>query len=556
MRSPAWAIAWELWRPHRAMLGWMLAALVVVGVVFHAMPPATMTPDQAVAWCLLTMGDTMLIYAILAFTYTTEGTDLASARSNFPARMFTLPVRTHVLVGWPMLLGAGFLALTWVVGATLARARWGVLVPLGWPAVGVAAFLAWFQVVAWWPFALPWLRVVVSFSLMAALVILPILAVHYAVAEWLLIAAFAAFLPPAYFTALAGVSRARRGHDRSWRSPRRDALALQPPAEPRRLFTSAARAQLWYEWRRNWLGLPLMTSLVLVLFAALFWFEKAYEPVIHEIERVERLPPQIRMAFLSLFVLLLVLAAITGVELGKTGSKGLATKGFTLPAFQAVQPMSSAAMVAAKLQAAAWITLVCWVLVGIAAPLILLGTGTTEEAVGWIRDWLAAQSPLKATTFLLVAAVVGIGVTWASMARTMFLGLMGRAWIAHAVLLVVLFASFPVLGTIKWISKHPESHANVAAVLPWVLSGAVGLKVLVGVWVVRRVRRAGLITDRALIRLLAAWAVVTAGLFGCLRWLVPETAAAWYVLALGMILVVPIGSLLAAPLALAWNRHR
>jgi hypothetical protein len=79
---------------------------------------------------------------------------------------------------------------------------------------------------------------------------------------------------------------------------------------------------------------------------------------------------------------------------------------------------------------------------------------------------------------------------------------------------------------------------------------------VVGAWVVRSVRRGGLIANRTLARILIAWAVAAAGLVVLLCWLVPEGLAPWYLLALGVALLLPINRLLVAPAALAWNRHR
>ena len=41
-----------------------------------------------------------------------------------------------------------------------------------------------------------------------------------------------------------------------------------------------------------------------------------------------------------------------------------------------------------------------------------------------------------------------------------------------------------------------------------------------------------------------------------LAWLVPSGVVPLYGLALGVVLFLPLARLLAAPLALAWNRHR
>ena len=55
--------------------------------------------------------------------------------------------------------------------------------------------------------------------------------------------------------------------------------------------------------------------------------------------------------------------------------------------------------------------------------------------------------------------------------------------------------------------------------------------------------------------LLGLWLVVAGGLVVLLSWLVPGDISV-YAIALGVVLFLPLARLAAAPLALAWNRHR
>ena len=54
----------------------------------------------------------------------------------------------------------------------------------------------------------------------------------------------------------------------------------------------------------------------------------------------------------------------------------------------------------------------------------------------------------------------------------------------------------------------------------------------------------------------AAWLVAVLALYGVLVWLADWPLIARYFLALVAILAIPLARLAAAPLALAWNRHR
>ena len=99
MHSPAAALASDFWRRHR----WGLAAVAGVVLAFAAVraayPFERTTAMVHSIWFVIG-----LCYAVGVFAYGFEAR-LEGAESGFPARLFLLPVRTSVLVGWPMLQG-------------------------------------------------------------------------------------------------------------------------------------------------------------------------------------------------------------------------------------------------------------------------------------------------------------------------------------------------------------------------------------------------------------------------------------------------------------------
>ena len=101
------------------------------------------------------------LYLLAVFSYGLAG-DLTARHSLYPARMFTLPVSTAALAGWPMLYGTMTLAALWVAATLLALRPSGVAAPLVWPALFAAAFLAWMQVFTWMPYGLPGLRMIAA----------------------------------------------------------------------------------------------------------------------------------------------------------------------------------------------------------------------------------------------------------------------------------------------------------------------------------------------------------------------------------------------------------
>src|SRR2546430_14999392 len=103
--------------------------------------------------------------------------------SIYRARMFARPGRAAAMVGWPMRYGPAAVAILWLVTALSARWPWGIELPLIWPALLAAVFLAWTQALMWMPYGLPGLRAIVTVPWLATLDAVVLLAIHYRVRE-------------------------------------------------------------------------------------------------------------------------------------------------------------------------------------------------------------------------------------------------------------------------------------------------------------------------------------------------------------------------------------
>src|SRR5438874_1490596 len=103
MRTAAAAIAWEFRHRHR----WGLMALVVYMLLLAAIKllvlrqPVEFADDETFAAILIVPLTATFIYFLAVFTFGLSG-DIAGRQSIYPARMFTLPVSTTALAGWPM----------------------------------------------------------------------------------------------------------------------------------------------------------------------------------------------------------------------------------------------------------------------------------------------------------------------------------------------------------------------------------------------------------------------------------------------------------------------
>ena len=107
-----------------------------------------------------------------------------------------------------------------------------------------------------------------------------------------------------------------------------------------------------------------------------------------------------------------------------------------------------------------------------------------------------------------------------------------------------------------WLYFHPAYHETFFALLPWLLGGLALLKLFAAGWACRAASRRGLVSTRILARLLGLWLLVAIGLILFLCWLIPSEYLSLHSVALGVVLFLPLARLAAAPLALAWNRHR
>jgi hypothetical protein len=92
--------------------------------------------------------------------------------------------------------------------------------------------------------------------------------------------------------------------------------------------------------------------------------------------------------------------------------------------------------------------------------------------------------------------------------------------------------------------------------LPVILAILVCVKMSAAAWIVTRLYRSRLLSDRTLVTGAACWCVGVLVLYGLLVWLLATPFFPRYLLLLLAILVIPLARLSAAPLALAWNRHR
>jgi len=542
MRSPAAATAWYLWRQHRWQATAGAVYFVIVAVAAHVLPNDLYYHVATLA--LAVPLSIVPLYLAAVFTYGSEA-DLSKRESIYPPWMLTLPVPSRALAGWPMLYGTATMAVAWLLAAELLVRPRGFEAPLGRPALTLAAGLAWLQALFWLPMGLPWIRPLVAVVVVTAMVILPGTYASGSVSEPAILVWLAVQLPVAYWVAVVGVSRSRRGDIPNWRwsAGGMRGLAGRSPRR-RKPFASPAKAQCWLEWRRYGVGLPVAVAVIAPFFVALV--------------AVTRLVPDLatNSPFRSPMILLLLpLWLSMGICMG-FGELAEKRKDRSVSGFLATRPMESAGFFRAKVDMAARGVLAAYAVMLPIALATAFFTGAFGEIGASWQLLVTRFSPWEAALIVPLGAVGLLVGTWLILIENMLVGLTGRPWVMGAVAAM----GFPLIGTAillgLWIYLRPEHHDALLAAVPWLVAALAGTKILFSRWTLRAARRRGLLTPKAVRRLAGVWLAGVLGLFAVLWWVVPSDLAPWYLLAPCAVLVLPLARIGLAPLAVAWNRHR
>ena len=535
MGSPALAIAWEFRHRHR----WGLIAVggyvvLLATFKFFFLEPGQhvrLDPPDGTAGLIIAPLSMICFYFVGAFSFGLDG-DLPARQSIYPARMFTLPLTTAGLAGWPMLFGTTTVASLWLATASVASWSWEIELPMLWPAILLAAFLAWTQALTWMPYGLPGMRVIATVFCLVALDAVVLLAMYFKASESVMVALLAPQVPLAYFIAKHAVGRARRGDVPDWRGRFARRGIAQVSAKQKAHFDSADSAQTWFEWRRLGRSLPGWVAIILPCDLALLFFAGAdSHAFVFYVLLSALLTPPIIAAF-------------------------VARDSYAMTTFITTRPRTSAQLVASKLKMTLFITLATWLLVVVAILLALTLSHTWSLVVELVKRAVdAVGSPRTIVLGLLVVATLVVA-TWKQLVQSLYIDLTGRKWLIKlhvgSLLLTLVFIG-PLLN---WLSKHPTTLAALWDALPWILALMMCTKLLAASWVAIRLHRSQLVYDRTLVTFAAVWLFAVLALYAALVWLVDTSFIPRYILALIAILSIPLARLSAAPLAFAWNRHR
>jgi hypothetical protein len=576
MRSPALAIAWEIWAARRAGFLAVFLALSCCALLFHVFADALRRSEVLRGASLLPMAASLFLLFFL-FNYTEN--DARGKRFGFPARLFTLPARTVFLVSCPLFYAVGSVVVVYVVWARVVYPPLGLTLPVAWPALFLAAGMAGYLGILWGLAGYRFSRVIAlsvfgtTLLMVAFLASLPEAKSAFPwLSEEVLAAGLVAVIVCSYAGALLGVGVQRHGGGRGWAGWQRawQRLADALPRR-RRPFASAAGAQFWYEWRLNGLYLPGCVGFIQV-------------GVIGPLLCAWGTSPGFALATACWGLLLPVLLAVLVGQM--TARLDFRVGRDSIPTFLATRPVSSGDLVLTKLRVAGLSVAVSWLLVLTLTPLwLVLWADTTPLAEMW-RRFREHSPPLFPWVLVAFVLLLAVAFTWKRMVGNLYLQLSGRLWnsLLNAVgpLFLVACGIAGLVVVENWSSAGGEEMRRQALRwagwgfqqvpwFAWILNGLFVGKVWFAVWSWRRCWRRGLVSARAAGTFLGLWlagSLCLVALAHTLFALVRSSPASsgyelpahvgWveYCCLLGLLLFLPLARLGLAPSALASYRHR
>lgn len=565
MHSPALAMGWELWGKNRlgilATFGLLAACSVPCFLISHAVAEEIVTPLSIPLFFVL------FVYLISIFTH--PEFQSRTQYAGLPARKFFLPVHTVSLVSWHMLYGVAALIVLWMAMALCIWLPAGIT-PAWWLLPLLAVIVVWMQAICWSIPRPALLQIFVACTVFPILKIgLELTADLYRLNDRvgpdpaaflrnrpLIVSTFAVCaVSLAYAAALVGVWRVRHGMGAGRDFWQKLLARMTLPAFPRqKVFTSPWTAQVAYELRA--LGLWFLRLFVpsYLLFLTLVGV-----PFVREAGAFLE-------AFIFMMVLMLIIAYCAGYGLGKPGFWG--ELGFR--PWDAVKPMTSGSMALAKIHAAARSALVTWLMVAALIPIWLMLGGLYPGVAQAMHRASASLNVFQAAALAPLTLLALLALTWGQIIAGLGLSLTSRGWVVNAVTLfaIALVAVFVVSW--RWVYLHPSDRNLVWTAWTWVAGFLIALKLMGAAYMLHLGLRRGLVRWQQMLQPTCMWLVGSLCVVAVLYWILPDLTVStlvprkWWVIpsvpssltALLGILAMPLLRLTAAPLAVAWSRHR
>ncbi len=547
MSSAVTALAWEFWSANRR--GWLilLAAIPVCAVLYRFLAGWLKVSDGLRSLSFLPFGASLILAA--AFCNFTDA-NRRSGVAGFPRHLFARPVNSRLLVTCLMAFAVLSVVGIYVAWAKLVYEPAGIEVLVRWPATLLATGVVFYQAIIWSMSGFRLIRIVVM-SLMVTVLVwvgcLPFMPPQLNTrSEAELTVVLCSLAAAAYASTVFSIGLQRRGsvYGSAWG---RALVERVTDAIPRRKIAldSPDRALFWFEWRRSGWILPVAVLLTTLLVMG---------PILSLTGRGDDATLR---AVIWLSILPLLLAGPVGKGLAKPDFWSLE---LALSPFFAARPITVGQLVAAKLKLAAWSTLLAWATLIVVAVPWLAWTCNLEHLSEFWTTLTIVYSPLILWTILLLSFIAVLLVTWSFLVSALWMGYTGRtdAYYTYVGISLILVFAFAMCFGI-WLDSPQHRGEIFLAVqpwIPWMFATLFTFKCWLTVVAFAVARRRRLVSNRALVAYEVFWLLATGSmvLLACLM----STRVEWLrdMLILVALLVVPSARIAAAPLTVAWNRHR
>ncbi|QEH33583.1 hypothetical protein OJF2_20850 [Aquisphaera giovannonii] len=542
MRSPAIAIAWQVWSRHRLGLQASLAGLAVMILAYPLILPRLDHQVGLVAGAILPAILFSYVGNLLIFS-----DEVGSLTSGYPRHMFTLPIPSRMLAFWPMSLAVATMTAIWCIVSLLAFRRCGFDAPVILPAIGGGLLIAWFQVVSWLPVAgvvTPYLAVGGAWLFVGAPFLLR---ANDTLSDATVSALGLAAFPLLYLAGCFAVRHARRG-DRWELGVDRMAGELIRLRERHlsrsRGFGSPREAQLWFDESCQSgfvLGLLTIQNLIVTLFALFS-------------DRGNAFAPQVALA------VILSAPMILSASLAGTISRWspIWVKRRDGIAFLAVRPMPSEVLISTKYRIARRLMWKSWAIAAVFAAALILGRRDAGLDASLAAAFQRALPGWKGCVAVVLGVPLVLVVQWKLITDNLVPAFTGRRWIADGMVFVSTALILGAVAVAVWCAKRPEIIPAVLAVTAWGASVLAAIRVAVAAVALRIALGRGFLSRRGAARMTVAWALAAAATV-CLAVVFLPGGMPFVprpVLVAAPLCVLPIARFGLAPLALDWNRHR
>jgi hypothetical protein len=538
MNSAAKAIAWDIWSRNR----WALTA-VVFGMPFLFIPgPEWLRVFQALFF--------MFAITILCWSFCYVEVDARGKHGGFPSRMFVLPLPTGVMAGLPMIYGACAITAFYLFWSQVVLPIWGVRLSPSWMRVhtlGLVAALISLQAIVWSLHRFPWIRLATIGIILIGTGVLAIVSPaddFRKITERQVELALAIIALLGFAGGIAGVARDRRGEWDGWTQRVIDRVLSWLPRR-RSPFSSAADAQLWFEWRGKAMFLCFVL-LIAMLGLLILW----------PVPKAVQFDGGAAASFYAALPFVTLCAAWSmGFSLAYTDYLSISIRS-GLSSFVTARPMSSGDIVMAKLKAAGLVTITTGLLfAAFAVPVFNLPhwfLSSADHGFPSFSEFVRQNRQLMLAISHPVIILTALFVMWATMVDSLALGLKPRqAQLTQSVLKVAVIIT--ALMLIAWTLETPRGRRFLVNALPWVAGLMIVWKVATTFAAMLRARR--FYSGRQLAVVIALWLTTTLLLSWTAAILWTDTPIIDRVIVAFAAWLLPGAALARAPLNLDRSRH-